>query len=79
MIVVEIVAVVKNQIIVSHNVIVGDKQKQLLNYKAPRSYSWGIFFIIILNVRLIVIVALVTALIIAIVAVLVHVQAVLVV
>ena len=74
-----IVVVVKDQIAASHNVIVGDKQKQLLNYKAPRSYSWGIFFIIILNVRLIVIVALVAVLVIAIVAVLVVVQAVLIV
>ena len=74
-----IVVVVKDQIAASHNVIVGDKQKQLLNYKAPRSYSWGIFFIIILNVRLIVIVALVAVLVIAIVAVLGVVQAVLIV
>ena len=77
MVVAVIVVVVKDQIAASHNVIVGDKQKQLLNYKTPRSYSWGIFFIIILNVRLIVIVVLVAALIIAIVAVLEAVQAVL--
>ena len=73
-----IVVVVKDQIAASHNVIVGDKQKQLLNYKAPRSYSWGIFFIIILNVRLIVIVVLVAVLVNAMVAVLEVVQVVLV-
>ena len=72
-----IVVVAKDQIIANHNVIAGDKQKQLLNYKAPRSYSWGIFFIIILNVRLIVIVALVAVLVNAMVAVLGVVQAVL--
>ena len=38
-----IVAVVKNQIIASHNVIVGDKQKQLLNY-IPQEVILGVFF-----------------------------------